>query len=105
MEDQVFIQHRFTLIKDGLTLVDAIVLPQADYEKLMSTDISSIKEERFDNFKELLTNPPKEEEVPLEIQLQVVSDQIDDLTSQLDALTLQQQTLQEQVGDVVEEVK
>lgn len=58
MEDQIFIQHRFKVSKDGLDLQDAIVLPLDEYNVLTKKEIEDIKTERFDNFKETIENPP-----------------------------------------------
>lgn len=62
MSDQIFIQHRFKVERDGLVLDDAITLPIAEYEAMKPEEIESAKEERFANFKEAVTNPPKQEE-------------------------------------------
>lgn len=60
MSDQIFIQHRFTVEKDGYVLNDAIVLPQAEYEFLQPEEIETMKKERLDNFVAAI-NAPKEE--------------------------------------------
>lgn len=57
MNDSIFIQHRFTIEKDGKTYTDAIVLPLGDYEKLSSEEIEVIKEQRFNNWDEQVKNP------------------------------------------------
>lgn len=57
MSDSIFIQHRFTAQKDGLTLQDAIVLPQAEYEALSPQDIEAMKRERLDTFVESVKHP------------------------------------------------
>lgn len=87
MEDQIFIQHRFTIEKDGVTLSDAIVLPQSEYETLTDKDIEAIKQERFDNFKQVLSAPPietiKEEQLAeIEQQLATIAEQKEVLESQ-----------------------
>jgi len=71
MADQIFIQHRFTVEQDGVSLTDAIVLPQEEYNKLTTDDIEKQKTQRFDDFKYRIEHPPiepvltKEEELSL----------------------------------------
>lgn len=60
MSDQIFIQHRFTVEKDGHVLSDAIVLPKSEYEALQPEEIEVMKTERLDNFVVALTAPKEE---------------------------------------------
>lgn len=57
MSDQIFIQHRFTVEKDGHVLNDAIVLPKSEYEALQPEEIEVMKTERLDNFVVALKAP------------------------------------------------
>ncbi len=63
MDDQIFIQHRFTITDPdtGYSFTDALVMPQGEYEALQEDDIESQKQERFDNWKEAIATPPAEE--------------------------------------------
>lgn len=61
MADQVFIQHRFTIEKDGKSYSDALVVPFDDYGKLSPEEIEAQKNERFDNWKAGLDTVTKEE--------------------------------------------
>ncbi len=49
MEDQIFIQHRFSIGDFN----DAIVLPKDEYDLLKPEDIENIKKERLTNWKQL----------------------------------------------------
>ena len=60
MEDQIIIQRRFTIERDGLTFSDAIVLPEDEYNALTTEQIDAIKEERFTNWKTAITTPHEE---------------------------------------------
>lgn len=58
MADQIFIQRRFTIAKDGLSLSDALILPKEEYESLSEKEIEDLKTERFDNHKYRIEHPP-----------------------------------------------
>jgi len=60
MEDQVIIQRKFKIERDGLSYSDAIVLPEAEYNALTPEQIETIKEERFENWKKIITTPNEE---------------------------------------------
>ena len=77
MEDQVFIQRRFKIEKNGISLSDALILPKNEYDSLSEQDIESLKTERFTNHKERLENPPvveapSDEQVLADIDAQLV---------------------------------
>lgn len=76
MSDQILIQHRFTIERDGLTLQDALVLPKEDYEKLTPEDIEIQKEQRFTNWSEQIKNLPPQVEVSKEEQLAQVEEEL-----------------------------
>lgn len=80
MEDQVFIQHRFTITEDDKTYSDAIVLPIDEYNALTSKQIETLKQDRFDNWKTAISTPPPEVDPDVAI---------DDIQAQID--TLQEQ--------------
>ena len=63
MADTIFILHRFTTIKDGITLSDALVMPKTEYDSLTPVQIESLKEERFVNHKERIEHPPVQPEL------------------------------------------
>lgn len=92
--DNILIQHRFTIERDGHTLQDAIVLPKEDYEKLTPEEIEVQKEERFTNWVKVLTTPPpvlsKEEELAqVEEQLKGIEEQKISIEQQKIQLTAQ----------------
>lgn len=60
MNDQIIIQRRFTIERDGLAFSDAIVLPEDEYNALTPEQIEAIKEERFQNWKTIVTTPSEE---------------------------------------------
>lgn len=51
MNDQIFIQHRFTIENYS----DALVMPLHEYEELSPEDIKVLKEERFTNWKKIIS--------------------------------------------------
>ena len=63
MADQVFIQHRFTIEKDGKSYSDALVVPFDDYGKLSPEEIEAQKNERFDNWKANLDTVTEEKPI------------------------------------------
>ena len=85
--DQVIIQHRFTIVKDGISLTDALVLPKADYEALSSEQIETLKEERFQNHKDRIENPPVIPEPTKEEQLASIEKDLASIEEQRVALT------------------
>lgn len=85
-QDQIFIQHRFTVSQDGKDYSDAIVLPQAEYEKLTKADIDSLKAQRFDTWKQAIDNPPVVVETPKELLIASIDEQIKGLQAQKDQL-------------------
>lgn len=60
MNDQIYIQHRFTIKQGDQQLQDAIVLPQEEYNKLTAEDIETQKQERFNSWIDSINNPPPE---------------------------------------------
>lgn len=106
MNDQIFIQHRFSVERGGQTLQDAIVLPKEDYEKLSPEEIEAQKEERFTNW-QIAINTPQEVVEPtkedLEAQQVSIDQQIESLQSQKVELSskLEQVMLSESLEAVV----
>jgi len=98
MSDQIFVQHRFTIQQDGLTLQDAIVLPIEEYNALDTKQIDALKQERFDAYKDTILNPtPIIEKTPEEI----ISDLDSDLENQrqlTEAFTAQKINLKQKKG-------
>lgn len=94
MDDQIFIQHRFTIEKDGQKLTDALVLPKDEYEKLTPEDIEKTKQERFDNWLYAVTHPPVVEEPSEEEKLQQIESDLQSLEEQKMILTSQKAELQ-----------
>ena len=82
MNDTVYIQHRFTIERDGQTLQDALVLPKEDYEKLTPEDIEAQKESRFVNWVEQIKNPPPQVELSKEEQLAQVEQDLKSIEEQ-----------------------
>ena len=102
--DQIFIQHRFTVQRDGLTLQDAIVLPKEDYDKLTESDLEAQKEERFTNWSEAIKNPVKQPEPTKEEYLAQLDKDLASLEEQKQVLTAQKVEVQAKVA-VLESVK
>lgn len=94
MNDSVFIQHRFTIEKDGLVLSDAIVLPQTEYQTLTNQQIIDLKNQRFENYKQAIENPVQEPEPTKEEKVASIDQQLASLEEQKQALTLQKESLQ-----------
>lgn len=84
--DQIFIQYRFTIQQDGLTFQDAIVLPQSEYEVLSAEDIEVLKQERFDNFKKSVIDPPQNSELSKEDKLENIEQDLVSLNQQKEQL-------------------
>jgi len=94
MNDTIWIQHRFTIEQNGLTLSDALVLPQAEYEALTPQEIETRKTERFTNWKAIIDNPPVQEEPTKEEQLASVEKELASLEEQKIVLELQKTELE-----------
>ena len=98
MIDQVFIQHRFSIERDGKTLQDAICLPVSEYEKLSPEDIEAQKEQRFSNWINILNTPPEvveptkedleAQQVSIDQQIEVLQSQKVELSSKLESVML-----------------
>ena len=94
----VWIQDRFTIEQDGLTLQDAIVLPQAEYNALTPQQITNLKQERFDNYKNVIKNPPPQpEQTPEEIVASLDND-LESLRQTAEALLVQKINLKQDSG-------
>ena len=91
MTDQVFIQHRFTVTEGDKSYSDAIVLPQADYNKLSSQDIETQKQTRFNTWKTIISTPPPV--LTKTEQLAAIAEQKKTLQDQLVVLTAQEADL------------
>lgn len=102
--DQIFIQHRFTVQRDGQTLQDALVMPLEDYQKLSESDIEAQKEERFTNWSEAIKNPVKQEEPAPEEKIAQIEKDLASLEEQKQVLMSQKVEVQSKI-DVLEEVK
>lgn len=87
MADQIFIQRRFTITQGDQTLQDAIVLPEAEYNALSDKDIENLKQERFNNWQEVIKNPPPPEKEPSKEEvIASLDEQISSLTQQKESL-------------------
>lgn len=96
MADQVFIQHRFTIEKDGKSYSDALIVPFDDYGKLSPEEIEAQKNERFDNWKanlEAITKEKTSEEVVVSIDKDLLA-----LEEQKQILLLQKSELQAEIA-------
>lgn len=102
--DQIFVQHRFSIDRDGKTLQDALVMPIEDYQKLSESDIEAQKEERFTNWKQAIENPPKVEEPAPEEKIAQIEKDLASLEEQKQVLLSQKMDVQSKI-DVLEEVK
>lgn len=89
MEDQVIIQHRFTVERNGLILQDALVMPIDQYNKLSKKEIEVQKESRFLNWSEQIKNPPVQVEVSKEEQLAQVEEELKTIEDRKVQLTSQ----------------
>lgn len=56
MSDKIFIQHRFTAVKNGMTVNDAITLPKEEYDAMTPDQIEAEKQRKVDAFIEIMTN-------------------------------------------------
>lgn len=82
--DQVYIQHRFKIEREGKSYSDALVLPINEYEALSPSEIENLKEERFTNWKEVIENPipePTKEEL-----LAAIDKELSELTARRQAI-------------------
>lgn len=61
MDDQIFIQIRFTIEQDGLVLKDALIMPQSDFNTLTEQQITDMKQARFDAWKLSIQTPPPDQ--------------------------------------------
>ena len=91
MSDQVFIQVRFSINRDGLDFSDALVLTQDEYNSLTPDQIEQMKSDRFENWKTMISTPPVQNEVPVTDQIVATVDQINTLTDTLTQLNQQAQ--------------
>jgi hypothetical protein len=98
MEDKIFIQHRFTIERDGQILQDAIVLPQDEYNKLTKEDLEAQKEARFTNWVDHIKHPPVVPELSKEEQLAQVDKDLASLEEQKQVLTKQKAEIQTAIG-------
>lgn len=94
MTDTIFIQHRFTTIKDGITLSDALVMPKTEYDSLTPVQIESLKEERFVNHKERIEHPPVQPKLSKAELIASLDKDISSLEEQKTVLTSQKAELQ-----------
>lgn len=86
MEDQIFVQHRFTVEVQGILYSDALIVPLDEYEALAPTTIQELKQERVDDFIYFIENPPPVIDIPIEEQLAELADQIEALVQQQEEL-------------------
>lgn len=96
MDDKIFVQHRFTIKKDGKSYSDAIVVSLEDYEKLDPAKIEAQKNERFENWKanlEAVTEEKTSEEVVVSIDKDLLA-----LEEQKQILLLQKSALQAEIA-------
>lgn len=107
MTDQIFIQHRFTIVEDGNSFSDALVLTKDEYDLLTPEQIESQKQERFNNWKEFVNNPVKQPEQTKEELIASLDKDLANLEEQKQVLTAQKSELQKvaKVDVLVEEVK
>jgi hypothetical protein len=79
-QDQIFIQHRFTINEGSKQYKDAIVLPLSEYQQLSPEQIESKKNERFNSWKTISSTPQVVVSDP-EAELQTIDAQIQELSS------------------------
>lgn len=85
MEQKTFIQVRFKNTTDkGVEFNDALYFPIEDWEKKTQEEIDTLKEERFNNWKQAVENPPAPVE-PTKEQLEAEKLQIEEYITNLEA--------------------
>ena len=89
-----FIQDRFETDVEvngsKIHFCDAIVLPEAEYNKLSQANIDSQKAQRVSNFKHNLENPPKPVELTKEQELEQVNAEL----TQINEMIVKKETLE-----------
>lgn len=93
MNDQVFIQHRFTIENYS----DALVMPLNEYEELSSEEIDKMKQERYTNYRKIIDNPipqPEPTKESLQADIASIDEQQQILTAQKAELTAKVAVLQ-----------
>lgn len=80
MEDQIFIQRRFSFTtKTGIIFNDALILLLNDYNLLSEDEIDQIKNDRFNLWQQQIANQLSTPEVPPEVEILIVNEEISDL--------------------------
>ena len=54
------VSDQFQIGEPPLVFNDAIVMPQDQYDALTPDEIAAMKQQRYDNWYALVTNPPQE---------------------------------------------
>lgn len=101
----IYIQDRFTIERDGVTLQDAIVLTKEEYDKLSPEEIEAQKEQRFTNWVDHIKHPPVVPEPSKEEQLAQVEKEIASLEEQKQILSKQKVDIQTALGVKVDPIK
>lgn len=99
--DQVSIQYKFTIERDGLRFTDALYFSPEEYQAKKSEDIEALKEQRFTNFKAVVTAKPPE--LTKEQLLAQVAEEKKAIEEQLVAVTARETELNAVKAEVVEE--
>jgi len=85
MEEQIFVQVRFkNKTEAGIEFNDALYFPIEKWEEIKKEDIEILKEERFNNWKQAVENPPVPVE-PTKEQLEAEKLQIEEYITNLEA--------------------
>lgn len=104
MADSIFIQHRFTINRNGVSLTDALVYPKDKYDTLTPQEITALKEERYSKHVERIKNPPKPKEPTKEEQLAAIEKDLASIEEQKVTLTSLKTELQKPVKPLVEDI-
>lgn len=93
----LFIQDRFIIIQDGITLSDALVLPKTEYEALSPAQVTSLKNARFIAHKYLLEHPPVPPVYTDQEQLEMVEEELVFEEEKVKELKKKQKDLQDKI--------
>lgn len=88
MEDKISIKVEFTREVNGNKFTDALYFTPEDYEDITDKELETLKQERVDNFKAFIENPPQPPEPTkeeLEQSKEILAEQLAKLEESIQA--------------------
>lgn len=79
MNQEVTVQVKFKIVRDGFSLVDAFAFTPEEYAGLSQEQLDAMKAERFNTWKEHILQPAPEIKITIEEEIESIDKELEEI--------------------------